>query len=150
MDLREMARKYLSLRDTASGMKDHAEKAIGAGVTLAETGAAAFSAGYLNGYSPAPGKDHHELAKNVPTDLAVGAGLHLLAFLGGAGDYSRDAHALGNGLVASWAARSGARMGSERRLTAPQQATKGLFGPSRDWQSRYGSPSYAPEYQGVG
>lgn len=131
-DVREMAQRYLRLKDHAAKVKEKTEEALGKSIEAAEVTGSAFAFGFLNGYSPAPNKAYHEIANGVPTDLAGGFVLHLLGFFGAAGRHSDHAHSLGNGGLASWGVRTGTKMGQDRRLrvagTAPPPAARGAFG----------------------
>lgn len=151
-DVRELAHKYLRMKDHAAKVREKTEEAIGKTVEAAEVTGSAFAFGFLNGYSPAQGLDHHELAKGVPTDLAVGFVLHLLGFFGAAGKHSDHAHALANGGLASWGVRAGQKMGNDRRARAAAgspPATRGAFAPQRPaWGAGF-APQYA-RVDGVG
>lgn len=147
MDLRAAAHKYLKLREHGEKMKAKTEEAIGETVHAVVTTGSAFGFGFLNGYSPAPGQDHHELAQGIPTDAAMGVVFHFLAFFGAAGKYSGYSHSLGNGGLASWGNRMGQKMGAQRRMTSGTQVRGafGVHGPAHGFaQGSYGAPYSSP------
>jgi hypothetical protein len=146
MDVREMAGKYLKMREHSEKIKAKTEEAIGETVNAALATGSAFGFGFLNGYSPAPGQDHHEIASGVPTDAATGLVFHFLAFFGAAGQYGEYSHALGTGGLCSWGNRMGQKMGAQRRLSTGQvRGAFGVQGPAHGFaQGAYGAPYSSP------
>lgn len=123
------------------------ESLLGETLKSAETVGGAFGMAYANGRFASPGKDHHEVVKDVPTDLAVGLGLLGLSLAGMFGEYSEHADNLANGALAAYAVRTGTKLGAEARLkdsSAP--AVKGEFYPAYPRESVAGFAGTAPAW----
>lgn len=101
-----------SLMRRASSVKSRAEGAVNNVVRTAEVGAAAFAMGAINGRYGGV-----EVA-GVPADLGGAVALHALGFLGVAGKSSAHLHALGDGLLASYATTLGKGVGVGMREKA--------------------------------
>lgn len=107
--LAKMRNQAESLMKRSQGIRAKAEGAVQSVVRTAEVGAAAFAMGALNGRYGGV-----EVA-GVPADLGGALALHALGFLGVAGRSSSHLHALGDGLLASYAVTLGKGVGVNMR-----------------------------------
>lgn len=110
--LAKMRNQAESLMKRSQGIRAKAEGAVQSVVRTAEVGAAAFAMGALNGRYGGV-----EVA-GVPADLGGALALHALGFLGVAGKSSTHLHALGDGLLASYAVTLGKGVGVNMREKA--------------------------------
>jgi hypothetical protein len=116
--------KYGSL----SRLKGKGESLLGETLKSAETVGSAFGMAYSNGRFASPGKDHVEVMKDVPADLAGGVVLLGASLMGVFGEHASHADNIANGLLSAYAARVATKLGAEARLkdtSAP--AVKGEF-----------------------
>jgi hypothetical protein len=97
--------KAESMMKRANGVKAKTEGIVNTVVHSAEVGVAAFAMGALNGRYGGV-----EVA-GVPVDLGGALALHALGFMGVAGKSSAHVHALGDGLLASYASTLGKGVG---------------------------------------
>ena len=123
------------------------ESLLGETLKSAETVGGAFGVAYANGRYASPGKDHHEVMKDVPTDLAVGLGLLACSLAGVFGEYSEHADNLANGALAAYASRVATKLGAEARLKdASAPAVKGEFYPAYPRESVGSYQNLAPQW----
>ncbi len=114
--LDEIEKKYTSAKSRLANVQKSAQKIVGTVVQTTEVTGTAFGFGIINGRWGSP-----EIL-GMPVDLAVGAGMHLLAFLDIAEEH---AHNIGDGALASYTASLGAGIGRkmlvESNTKNPQQ-----------------------------
>lgn len=117
--------RYNSLKGRVERIKEKGEEAIGQGLQLVEVGGTAFGFSYLNARNGKPDPKHPGILRlqvmGVDADLGAAFGLHVLAFLGGAGKYGEHAHNIADGAAASYLSRLGTELGSDARTKAAQK-----------------------------
>ncbi len=96
-------------------IREKAEETMSTAKTTVETVGVAFGFGYLRGRMTDPADEESFKVAGVEPDLLAGVGMHALAFLGGAGKYSEDMHAMANGALASFAVTKGVEIGLDAR-----------------------------------
>lgn len=101
--------KAEGLMKRAHGVKAKTEGIVNTVVHSAEVGVAAFAMGAINGRYGGL-----EVA-GVPADLAGALALHAIGFTGAAGKAGHHVHALGDGLLASYATTLGKGVGTSWR-----------------------------------
>lgn len=88
--------RFAALAKRSAGLQKKGEETIGHLVTAAETSAAAFGFGMLQG------RQGPVEIVGVPADLAAGTALHIAGFLGLGGKASGHLHAFADGALASY------------------------------------------------
>lgn len=128
-----MAKRARALQSRVENMKEDAERkaevALSAVATIGTAGGIAVLRARLND----PSTDEDPLAlSGVPMDLVGGIVMHGIAAFDGFGKYSNVGHAVGNGLISSWAVVKGLELGEEMRQEAETSGTRGHIASARN------------------
>ena len=116
----------------------------------AEIGAGALASGVLSGRFGALSLGP------IPLDLLAGLGLHALGFSNMLGNWSDDAHNIGDGMLAAYLVKLGAGLGTEWRLRAGQSpfvtsgADPALYPYAQPAYPAYAPAAVDPAYGGTG
>lgn len=97
-------------RAQVATIREKSAEAIGTIVQTFEVGGTAFGVGFMQGRWGSI-----ELA-GVPVEFIAGLGLHVLAFLGGAGRYAEHVHNVGDGALAGYATKLGQGFGDKMKV----------------------------------
>jgi hypothetical protein len=134
-------------RATLATVREKTEQTVGVVISGAETTGAAVALGYANVVWGQKNGGELRLFGKVPLDLALGIALHTVGIFDGAGKYSEHAHAFGNGALASFGSRFGAKLGLEHLTKQSQQPAQmsGGWAPGQtpDWQAAQQYPAAA-------
>lgn len=118
-DIRKKAKSFDSLRARVDGMKRRGEAVMTKAVHSVESGAAAFTAGVVQGKTG--GVD----ILGVPLELGLGVGLNLAGYLGLGGRMSAHLHGFGDGFLAAFLTTQGQIVGRKMAGTAPAAGAAG-------------------------
>lgn len=100
------------------GMSQAGENVVGSVVQTLEVAAGATAVGVLTGrFGPL-----HFAGNPIPLDLCTGVGMHLLAFMGIAGQHSPHLHNFADGILAGYLTKFGVGFGTEMRAKAGKPA----------------------------
>jgi hypothetical protein len=106
--LRKAEKRVLSLQNASASARRKAGELMETVLNAGVTGGTAFGLGFWSskngGVMPALGP--------VPADVGVAVGAHVLGLLGVGGKMDTHFRALGNGALATWAVRQGAKVGA--------------------------------------
>jgi hypothetical protein len=117
------------VKASASRAKEHAEKAMGVGIAAVEIGGTSAALGYAHERYGTADKDGDMVytVASVDVDLGLGVASHAAGFFGAAGKYAEHVHNIGNGGIAAYGYRQGAKYGRQAlRDSKSAPATKGM------------------------
>lgn len=148
----EAVQKYNYARNLLRKTKEKAAEGMKVMKTAVETGGAALVLGYWHGATMADNPDFEQFG--LPADLAIAFACHGLAFAGVAKSADEDLHAIGNGALAFYAARTGIAMGvesteddDEEAEEEAQEAAVAGVGARRFSRSRRPANPYGQRYR---
>jgi hypothetical protein len=106
---RDVARKETTLARITEKAKERNREVA----ALFEVAAGTLAFSYVDAAYSDDGEEYKLMG--VPLSLAAAVGLHALGWSDWAGKYSRDAHNLGTGALATWLATLGRSLGKQQR-----------------------------------